>query len=125
MKKITFFFIFWILVSCKYFNQIKSDEELTTKIEKEISNAKKSDSIDLQKLTNFEWNSYLILGPYSTIEIEQEKYNVDLSNISENGIEMTDYYYLLVFIKNKKSIKICELKKYGKFDQKKKLKPNR
>lgn len=122
MKKIIPFLVLLVCISCQYFHQLESDKELSGVIENEIANHR--EPINLATLTNFEWDNYLIIGPYSLIENVEKKYKIDLSNISENGIEYSDYYYILVFIKDKKSIKICELKKHGKLNEDKLLKEN-
>ena len=54
----------------------------------------------------------------------EKKYKIDLSNISENGINSSDWYVLLVFIKDKKSIKICEVKMDTRFTENRLLKVN-
>ncbi len=97
------------LVSCQYFFQLKNDVFLTEKIESVL----KSDNgkIDFSQLNDFEWDNLIILGPYSTIEEIGEKLNLNLKNISKNGIRYSDYCDLIVFLKNNKSVKIVELKK--------------
>ena len=108
--------------SCVLFFQLHSDKELTEKINSEYVKEKKP--IDLIKLTNFDWDNYIVIGCYQNVEQVGEKYKIDLSNISENGISSSDWFILLVFIKDKKSIKICEVKMDTKFDENKLLKLN-
>ena len=97
------------LVSCQYSFQLKNDVFLTEKIESLL----KSDNgkINFSQLNDFEWDNLIILGPYSTMEEIGEKLNLNLKNISNNGIRYSDYYHLIVFLKNNKSVKIVELKK--------------
>ncbi len=107
-------------MSCNSFFQLSSDKELTEKINSEYLKEKKT--IDLSKLTNFEWDNYIVIGCYQNVIQVAKKYNIDLSNISENGIESSDWFIVLVFIKDKKSIKICEVKMDTKFNENKLLK---
>jgi hypothetical protein len=71
----------------------------------------KNNKVDLAKATDFEWDSLIILGPYSQVEKIEEEFNLNLSNIRQNGIKYSDYYDLVVFLKDKKSVKIVELKR--------------
>jgi hypothetical protein len=118
MKKEIILFIFITsLSSCNYFFQLNSDKDLTDKINSEF--LKENKPIDLTKITDFEWDNYIILMPYSSPERVGKKYNLDLSNISKYEA-IDDSKTILVFIKNKKSIKICAVR--AKFSENKLLK---
>ena len=95
------------IVSCEYLFQLENDEILKDKIETELSS--QSGKVDLAKMTDFEWDSLIILGPYSQIEKIEEELNLNLSNIRQNGIQHSDSYNLIVFLKDKKSVNIVEL----------------
>ncbi len=122
MKKIILLIFIASLTSCSFFSQLSSDTELTEKINSEYKKEKKP--IDLSKLTNFDWDNYIVIGCYQNVEQVGKKYNIDLSNISENAISSSDWFILLVFIKDKKSIKICEVKMETRFNENKLLKAN-
>lgn len=122
MKKVFLIVLIATLTSCNFFFQLSSDEDLTEKINSEYAKDKKP--IDLTKLTNFEWDNYIVIGCYQNVEEVGKKYKIDLSNISRNGISSSDWFILLVFIKSKKSIKICEVKMGTKFNENKLLKLN-
>ena len=107
MKKLILFILIAIFSSCDNFFQLSSDKELTKKINREYLSKKKP--IDLTKITDFEWDNYIILFPYSIAEELEKKYNIDLSNMSEYATS-DDSKTTLVFIKNKKSIKICTVR---------------
>jgi len=106
MKKIIGI-LFLSIISCGYLFQLENDEKLAKKIETELNS--ENVTVDFAKMTDFDWDSLIILGPYTTIENVEEEFNLNLANIKQNGIHYTDYYYLVVFIKNKKSVKIIEL----------------
>ncbi len=99
--------IFLTIFSCQYLNPLHSDKALTEKIEEEIRT--NPGIVDLSKLADFEWDNMLILGPYSEIDKVETELNIDLENIRENGIEYDDRINLMIFLKDKKSIKIAEL----------------
>jgi hypothetical protein len=122
MKKIILLIFITSLTSCAFFFQLSSDKELTEKINSEYEKEQKP--IDLSKLTNFDWDNYIVIGCYENVEQVGKKYKIDLSNISENAISSSDWFILLVFIKDKKSIKICEVKMETRFNENKLLKAN-
>jgi len=101
--------LFFSIISCGYLFQLENDEILTEKIETELNS--KNNKVDFAKVTDFEWDSLIILGPYSQVENIEEELNLNLTNIRQNGIEYSDYYDLVVFLKDKKSVKIIELKR--------------
>jgi hypothetical protein len=104
MKKIILLIFITSLTSCNSFFQLSTDKELSKKINLEYLKEKKP--IDLTKITDFDWDNYIVIGPYQIPEEIGEKYNIDLSNISKYQTS-DDSISTLVFIKNKKSIKIC------------------
>ena len=122
MKKIILLIFITSLTSWAFFFQLSSDKELTEKINSEYEKEQKP--IDLSKLTNFDWDNYIVIGCYENVEQVGKKYKIDLSNISENAISSSDWFILLVFIKDKKSIKICEVKMETRFNENKLLKAN-
>lgn len=110
MKKIIGFgIIILVLTSCQYSNQLKNDKHLTDRIEKELKSSNRE--IDFSQFDDFDWDKLIILRPYSTIENVEKELNLNLRNIRQNGIEFSDSFSLIVFLKDNKSIKIVELKK--------------
>ncbi|WP_438967244.1 hypothetical protein [Flavobacterium sp.] len=120
MKKIILIIFIDTFTSCNFFFQLQSDKELTEKINSEYLKERKP--INLSKLTDFDWDNYIVIGCYQNVEQVGEQYKIDLSNISGNAISSSDWFILLVFIKDKKAIKICEVKMDTKFDEHKLLK---
>jgi len=108
-KNIGIGILFFIIISCGYLFQLENDKILSEKIEAELNS--KSKTVDFPKIADFEWDSLIILGPYSQVEKIEEELNLNLTNIRQNGIRYSDYYDLVVFLKDKKSVKIVELKK--------------
>ncbi|GGG97157.1 hypothetical protein GCM10011416_13910 [Polaribacter pacificus] len=118
-------FVFFILSSCHYFNQLSSDKILTEEIELKFNS--KSPIIDLASLNSFEWDALVILEPYTFIDNVEGV--LDLENIRENAIKWSDSFNLFVFLENGKSVKISEVsrrigdfKNYGKLIKKSKAK---
>jgi hypothetical protein len=101
--------LFFAIISCGYLFQLENDKILTEKIEAELNS--KNKTVDFSKVADFEWDSLIILGPYSQVEKIEEELNLNLLNIRQNGIRYSDFYDLVVFLKDKKSVKIVELKR--------------
>ncbi|MFT4734612.1 MAG: hypothetical protein ACI9K1_001569 [Arcticibacterium sp.] len=101
--------LFFSIISCGYLFQLENDKILTEKIEAELNS--KNKTVDFAKVADFEWDSLIILGPYSQVEKIEDELNLNLTNIRQNGIEYSDFYDLVVFLKDKKSVKIVELKR--------------
>lgn len=93
------------LCSC----QLRSDKILSEKVE--VKFKAEAESIDLSKLSDFEWDNILILGPYSNIERIENELKLDLSNIKENRIQYNDPFNLIVFLDDNESVKIIELRR--------------
>ena len=97
-----------ILTSCS-----TDDYILNSKISAEIIQTKE---LDLSKYNDFNWDSLIIIGPYSNVEKTALANNLDLSYVSKN-IEYAEDINLIVFLKARKAVKSCELKRmYGDFD---------
>lgn len=97
-----------ILTSCS-----TDDYILESKIFAEIIQTKE---LDLSKYNDFNWDSLIIIGPYSNVEKTASANDLDLSYVSKN-IEYAEDINLIVFLKAKKAVKSCELKRmYGSFD---------
>lgn len=110
-KIIVFIFVLLVGVSC----QNISDKHLENEIQTEIQETK---SINFSKYTDFQWDSVILLPPYTSIENLERTQNLDLSPLNTN-IETLDSFYLLVFLKNKKAVKSVEIdKNLGEFDVK-------
>lgn len=101
-----------MLSSCHFFNQLSFDENLSSKINLHYN--KENKPVDLIRITDFEWDNYIIINCYQIPDKVGEKYNIDLSNISKYETS-DDSKFLLVFIKNKKAIKICKVKSNTEF----------
>src|SRR5690606_4967364 len=95
--------LFLSIISCGYLFQLENDEKLAEEIETELNSEKRT--VDFAKMTDFDWDSLIILGPYTTVENIEKEFDLNLANIRQNGINYSDYYDLVVFIKDKKSVK--------------------
>lgn len=101
MKRIlTLLFLSTILFSCSL-----NDKSMESKISVELQN---TNELNLSNYNDFDWDSVIILNPYSNIEkIEKEK-DINLSDVS-TSIERLDNINLVVFLKNGKAVKYSEV----------------
>jgi len=90
--------------------EILNDTEHLNLLKKEIISGKKI--IRFESIMKFEWDSMIILTPYSWPEKVGEKHNVDLKSIERFGIKSRDDINLIVFLKNNKPIRVIEYPRY-------------
>lgn len=97
-----------ILIACT----LHDDYILTSNIAGEIMLNKE---LDLTKLNKFEWDSLIILRPYSDPQKIANELSLNLSNVG-GEIKGDDGYNLIIFLKDKKAVKISKLdRRYGDF----------
>lgn len=71
--------------------------------------------IDLTTLTNLEWTTVDLFGPYTTDEMIEESTGIKF-NFLFGGIDVMETNFLLVFADDKKAIKTINLsRKYGDY----------
>lgn len=106
MKRYCLIFVALILLSCNYFWQLELDKDLSKTIQ--LAYQKDEQPVDLVSKTEFQWDNYIILGPYQIPKKVAHKYNINLSNISDD-VTLDDTKYTLIFLQNRKAIKVCQL----------------
>lgn len=101
MKKILILFILITsLFSCSI-----NEKSLENYISTEIEN---SNELNLSNYTKIDWDSIIILGPYSNMEEIEKENKIDLSNVS-NSIESLDSINLIILLKGSKAVKYSEI----------------
>lgn len=94
-----------LLLSILLFSCCLNDKSIESKIVSELQDIKE---LNLSNYNDFDWDSVIILNPYSNIEkIEKEK-DINLSDVS-TSIERLDNINLVVFLKNGKAVKYSEV----------------
>lgn len=106
-KIILFTFLSLAFTSCTYLFQLEDDTELSAFLHKEI--AEENYPIDLTDLKAIDWDSMIVLGPYTQIEKVEQDLDLDLRNIRHHGIAYSDHLTLLVFLREGTSVNIVEL----------------
>ncbi|MBE7175403.1 MAG: hypothetical protein INR69_03320 [Mucilaginibacter polytrichastri] len=94
--------VLFILPLCVSCNEIKNDEQLQKRLISSTQSGK--DVLDLSRLTDFSWDSMLILTPYYPVEDAAKALNVDLSPIIRAHSTLRDDLNTLVFIDNGKAV---------------------
>jgi hypothetical protein len=112
---ILIFLIFSTLTTCDFPDKkvkLKSDISLESKFEQltnEVRAKNTTINFRLDSLTNFPWDTVIILTPYSQIEQFENKLNIDLTEIKKTQIVSDDVSNVLVFIKNGQLINYVDL----------------
>lgn len=102
MSRLSFLvFLLFVGISCSNV----SDKKLENRINLEI---KKTNSLDLSNYKDFQWDSVILLPPYTNIERVEKENDLDLSGVSKD-IEFSDSINLLVFLKDRKMVKYVEI----------------
>ncbi|MEP5236245.1 MAG: hypothetical protein ABJQ86_15620 [Cyclobacteriaceae bacterium] len=74
-------------------------------------------TFSLDSLTNFDWDTVLVVTPYTPIEYLERDTNVELEPLHYTKITITEGYNVLAFIKHGKLIDFVELRAlYGTYD---------
>jgi len=98
-----------LLVSC--FHNQKRDDSIKIKLEdlflKSIIN-EKTLIFRIDTITEFKWDKFLIIPPYTKLSTLSKKLHIDLSELKNTGIEYSDNKSILVFIKNNIILKYTE-----------------
>ena len=97
-KQSIYFLAIFLFLSCVQNNtshKILNDTEHLEVLKKEIISGK--DTIRFEDIMNFEWESVIILTPYSRVEKVEKEYNIDLSSIEHFMIEIREDINLIVF----------------------------
>ena len=87
--------LFFFLTSCGYLFQLENDKKLAEKIETELNS--ENGTVDFAKVTDFEWDSLIILGPYSVVDEIEKEFNlkemfIEVSAMMEFKANIKDLY---------------------------------
>ncbi|WP_104736288.1 hypothetical protein [Hanstruepera ponticola] len=108
MKNIVLLLFFVLGSSCgDGMNQLKNDRFYSNAFEEQLKNNDLV-MIDLST-TDEDWDSIIVLRPYTDIDLLEDELSLNLSNISLNRITTDDTINLFVFLKENKSVKIIEM----------------
>jgi len=111
-KFLIYIFSIILLSSCdqKESNKISNDKAHLELLKKEIVSGK--EIIRFESIMKFDWGSLIILTPYSSSEQVGNENNIDLTSIEHFTIINRDDINLIVFLKNKKPIRVIEYPRY-------------
>lgn len=95
------------MTSCQDSSKLRSDENLVSIIEQKILTD--DQNIDFSTIDLIDWDGVMFFGPYSDLERFNSSSEIDLKNVEHNLIRHHDSFYLIVFLKNEKSIAVAEM----------------
>ncbi|MFF5993576.1 hypothetical protein AAGS61_02325 [Lysinibacillus sp. KU-BSD001] len=117
MKKtgyIILIFAIVVLLVQFFWNRATQDTTLGKDIHSLIEQGDKQ--IDLTALTNFEWVSVEVFGPYTTKEIIEDSMNIHFKG-DNGGIDVLEDRFLLIFANKKHAVKTVVLsREYGDYN---------
>jgi len=106
------------LFSCGQSERLNTDSELDEKIKEVVTSGQRT--LDLRKLTDFEWDSLLILTPYVNSDKIEEEFKINLSRTKHSGIESRDDINQLIFFDNGEPVDMVECPRHpGDFSKNK------
>lgn len=104
-------FLLFVGISCSNVSDKKLEREINSEI-------KKTNSLNFSNYKDFQWDSVILLPPYTNIERVEKENDLDLSGVSKD-IEILDTFKILVFLKDRKIVKYVEINSVlGGFDAK-------
>ncbi|MBE1554493.1 membrane lipoprotein lipid attachment site-containing protein [Sporosarcina limicola] len=106
MKRITFIiFTLLLLVGCSQ-SSVQQNTELEESIYSIVED-KNISEININSLTNFDWDKAFLFTPYTSQESIKEQLGVNFKDPS--NIDIRDDIYLLVFLNDKKVVHYAEI----------------
>lgn len=106
MKKITIIiFSLLLLVGCSQ-SSVQQNRELEESIHSIVED-KNISEININSLTNFDWDKAFLFAPYTTQKSIDEQLGIDFKDPSK--IDIRDDIYLLVFLNDNKVVHYAEI----------------
>jgi hypothetical protein len=99
-----------IIISCgqdKKYESAKFKELLTEIIKSKINNPNRIEIV-LKDLTDFKWDSFIVVPPYSKLSDLEKELKINLKMIECTDIERRDDINILVFVQKGQVIKFIE-----------------
>ena len=95
------------LQACK---DLPSDRALDEKMKSRIFSG--ADGLVMSELTDFKWDSLLILRPYSLPDLIEDELDIDLSTIKHTDISYRDNANVLVYLYQGKVVNMVDFDRY-------------
>ena len=92
------------------------DYQLESNFNERLSQIEFGDTLKISDVTNFEWTSLYIVGPYSNFSPDAKNVDgIDFGELRHTGIMYSDGFAILAFIKDNKMIKFVEISRINNF----------
>jgi hypothetical protein len=99
-----------VISSCGQKELLNTDKKIENKIKTAVTSGQKT--LDLKTITDFTWDSLLIITPYANYDEIEKDLNIDLSKIKHSNIESRDDINQLIFYYNGEPFKMIEYPRY-------------
>ncbi len=109
-----------ILVNKSYNYKIMENDSIEQEFKNVVDKIRgdgKTRKIDVDEITNFDWDTMLVITPYTPFNHLNFMNKVDLSELKQTGITMNDGANVLAFIKGNQLVAFTEISRLnGDFD---------
>jgi hypothetical protein len=95
-----------VISSCGQKELLNTDKKIENRIKSSVTSGLKT--LDLKTITDFTWDSLLIITPYANYDNIEKDLNIDLSKIKHTSIESRDDVNQLIFYYNGEPFKMIE-----------------
>jgi hypothetical protein len=102
--------ILLLITSCGQKELLNSDKKTENNIKTAVTSGQQT--LELKTITDFTWDSLLILIPYSNYDKIEKDLNINLSKIKHTNIESRDDINQLIFFKNNEPVDMVEYPRY-------------
>ena len=103
-------FCFGLLLSCDQGDNVGSDIVLEDLIKENVLSGQSI--LDLDSITKFEWDSVIILTPYTNPKDISGHFNIDLAKIEATNIEHRDDINVLIFVDDGNPVTMVEYPRF-------------
>ena len=97
-------------VACGQENRLEADSELRKDIEETVTSGQKF--LDIEKLTDFQWDSLIILTPYVNYHKIEDQYHINLSAVKHSDIQLRDDISQLIFFRDSEPVRMVEYPRF-------------
>jgi hypothetical protein len=111
------FLVFYSCTQNNRFDSIEFKDLLSERIKSKINNKNRVE-IKIRDLTNFKWDTFFVISPYSKISTLEDNLKIDLKIMDKIQIEKRDDITILVFLEHGKVVKFIEYPRWpGDFSE--------
>lgn len=94
--------LFFLNTSCISIHEDQQLEEKLVDLAKLSISSGKVIKFRMDTISAIDWDSLMIIPPYSYLDRLSNKYDIDFNSLKKTGIQNSDQFCLIIFISNKR-----------------------